>query len=191
MSFRETLERASIAFALTAGAAPLLMAAAPVRADEAYLCAKDKIVYVAVADLERMKRTDPCIAAYYGMRVEAPDKAPDKAPVNAPVKASAGAPEKVIGKAAVATPATARVTTAEAVVKTIEQKPAARAAALPAAAPRPELKPLADAAETRRTHPAQIALAEPAVRVAPGTDFRNVRVLNASSPVDAVFHHSR
>lgn len=59
---------------------PLLAAAAGVlaglvvsaaRADEAYLCADGRVVYVALGTLEAMKRTDACVAAYYGLAVEA------------------------------------------------------------------------------------------------------------------------
>ena len=45
--------------------------AKPAAADEAYLCGPDRIIYVSVADLPEMKRTNPCIAAYYGLKVEA------------------------------------------------------------------------------------------------------------------------
>jgi hypothetical protein len=39
-------------------------------AADAYVCGPDKLVYVAIQDLERMKRTDACIAAYYGLKIE-------------------------------------------------------------------------------------------------------------------------
>lgn len=42
-----------------------------VRADEAYLCEDGRIVKVAPGQLEALKRTDACIAAYYGMKIEA------------------------------------------------------------------------------------------------------------------------
>lgn len=58
-----------IGFALVAAGASAL-APIPSHADEAYLCEDKRIVYVGVADLERMKRSDPCIAAYYGLKVE-------------------------------------------------------------------------------------------------------------------------
>ena len=37
----------------------------PAAAAEAYLCEDGRLVYVEVKDLEKMKRTDPCVAAYY------------------------------------------------------------------------------------------------------------------------------
>lgn len=50
------------------------IAAAPigtVRADEAYLCDGGRIVYVPWGKLEEMKRTDACIARYYGVEIAA------------------------------------------------------------------------------------------------------------------------
>ena len=40
-----------------------------VRADEAYLCEDGRIVKVAPGKLEDLKRTDACIAAYYGLTI--------------------------------------------------------------------------------------------------------------------------
>lgn len=42
-----------------------------VRADEAYLCEGGRIVKVAPGKLEELKRTDPCIGAYYGLKIGA------------------------------------------------------------------------------------------------------------------------
>lgn len=42
-----------------------------VRADEAYLCEGGRIVKVAPGQLEDLKRTDACIAAYHGLTIEA------------------------------------------------------------------------------------------------------------------------
>jgi hypothetical protein len=39
------------------------------RADEAYVCDGGRIVYVKPGQLEHLKRTDPCIAGYYGLSV--------------------------------------------------------------------------------------------------------------------------
>jgi len=41
-----------------------------VRADEAYLCEDGRIVKVALGKLEDLKRTDACIAAYYGLKIK-------------------------------------------------------------------------------------------------------------------------
>ena len=62
--------RVSLGFAVTIASSALIQSAAPVRADEAYLCGPDTVVYVAVADLEAKKHSDPCIAAYYGLTVD-------------------------------------------------------------------------------------------------------------------------
>lgn len=40
-----------------------------VRADEAYLCDGGRIVKVPLGKLEELKRTDACIAGYYGLKV--------------------------------------------------------------------------------------------------------------------------
>lgn len=40
-----------------------------VRADEAYLCDGGRIVKVPFGKLEDMKRTDACIAGYYGLKI--------------------------------------------------------------------------------------------------------------------------
>lgn len=129
------------------GACPL-----SARADDAYLCGPDKIVYVAVDDLELKKRTDPCIAAYFGLKVEEP---------------VASAP------AAAAAPSPARGVKAPPIV-------------------RAELKPLTDSEfPSRAARPLeQQALLLPP-RATPGTDFRNVKILNAASPGDGWFHHTR
>ena len=63
--------RVSIGFVVSATGVALTAVPAPSRADEAYLCAPDKVVYVSTADLPKLKRTDPCIAAYYGLRLAA------------------------------------------------------------------------------------------------------------------------
>lgn len=58
-------------------------------AAEAYVCGPDKLVYVAVEDLERMKRTNACIAAYYGLKIEP----------QSPIVTTAKADQQVIGQA--------------------------------------------------------------------------------------------
>lgn len=42
-----------------------------VRADEAYLCEGGRIVKVTPGTLETLKRTDPCIAGYFGLKIDA------------------------------------------------------------------------------------------------------------------------
>ena len=143
--------RVSLGFALTVASSALLQSSGQARADEAYLCGPDTVVYVAVADLEAKKHTDPCIAAYYGLKVEA------SAVANAAAKPAA-AVDKVAKKAA------------------------------PIAAP--SLKALGEPDipdRVPRKLQRQASLEPP--RTAPGTDYRNVRVINAASEDAAWFHH--
>jgi hypothetical protein len=144
--------RVSAAFAVSISGLALTSLGASARADEAYLCGPDKVVYVAVADLEAKKHSDPCIAAYYGIKIEA-----DAAPAAMPEKQASKPAEKMTS---------ARVTAA--------------------------LKPLSDAEIPSRTSPAlqrQASLEPP--RAMPGTDFRNVKVLNAESPEAEWFRHTK
>lgn len=144
--------RVSIGFVVSAMGVALTAVSAPSRADEAYLCAPDKVVYVSTADLPKLKRTDPCIAAYYGLTVETPAK--PAAAVAASIKPSTPLPAK---------------------------KPAAVV-----------LKPLAEAEATSRpsVQPAQLAALTPPSAM-PATDYRNVKILNASRPDDAWFRHTK
>lgn len=144
--------RVSIGFVVSATGVALTAVSAPSRADEAYLCAPDKVVYVSTADLPKLKRTDPCIAAYYGLTVETPAK--PAVAVTATIKQAAPLPEK---------------------------KPVAIA-----------LKPLTETEAVSRAsvQPAQLAALTPPSAM-PGTDFRNVKILNASRPDDAWFRHTK
>ncbi|MBX9684189.1 MAG: hypothetical protein K2X41_10405 [Hyphomicrobium sp.] len=142
--------RVSVGWLVTIASVAFAAAGGPARAADAYLCGPDKIVYVAVEDLELKKLTDPCIAAYYGLKIAEPSTAAPRNPV-----------------------------------KTVST-----------AAPAPLLRPLADVDLTR-------ASASPIEKIgrqaslqsgpvsAPGTDYRNVHVLNATTPDDAFYHHSR
>lgn len=57
----------------------------PAQADEGYLCSDGSIVYVKLGTLERMKRSNACVAAYYGLKVEeAADRQPAPA-ASAPI----------------------------------------------------------------------------------------------------------
>lgn len=130
----------------------------PASADEAYLCGPDSIIYVSAADLPKMKRTNACIAAYYGLTVETPEP---QAKVPAVAKPSANATKPQ---------AAARAKTAvQAALKPLVEPDAATPAAPQAIR--------------------QAALTRPFA--APGTDYRNVRVLNATSDEAAVFRHTK
>jgi hypothetical protein len=144
--------RISAAFAVSVSGLALTSLGAPARADEAYLCGPDRVVYVAVEDLEAKKHSDPCIAGYYGIKIEA-----DAAPLAKPEKQAAKPVEKITS---------ASVTAA--------------------------LKPMSEPETPSRTSPAlqrQASLEPP--RAMPGTDFRNVKVLNAESPEAAWFRHTK
>ena len=145
MAWRMTAGFAGTAISVVLGFCP-----ASAKADEAYLCGPDTVVYVAAADLEAKKRSDPCIAAYYGLKVE-----------------------KVVAAAA------------NAAEKSIKSAEAAKA-------PAPEFKTLAASDVPDRIAPRrerQAALVMPAA--SPGTDYRNVRVLNPASADQMWFKHSK
>ena len=136
-------------------AAAMAAAMPPARADEAYLCGPDKVVYVKASELEAKKHSDPCIAGYYGL--------------------TAGKPE-------------APATTIAAIVA----EPSPAAAPEGPAVMSVEFKPLAGAdvpvrAARKDRHAALLA----APVAAPGTDYRNVRVINAASEDAQWFRHAR
>jgi len=135
----------------------------PAHADEAFLCGPDTVVYVKPAELELKKRTDPCIAAYYGLQVEAKTP-PTKHPEKTAERGGAPKPEPVE-----------------------EVRRGAPGASNPV-----ELKrlpaPEHDAPD-RAVEERSASLSPPVP--APGTDYRNVRVINASSPGEEWYRHLR
>lgn len=132
-------------------AAAVLAAGPAARADEAYLCGPDKVVYVKAAELELKKHSDPCIAAYFGISLE----------VKANSKVPAVAAEVTTSKAAEAAPAV-------------------------------EFKRLTEADVPIRQNRLDVhaALTAPPTP-SPGTDYRNVRVINAPSGDGQWFKHAR
>ncbi len=131
--------------------------ATPSAAAEAFLCDKARVVYAEIDQLDELKRTDACVASYFGITL-------------APSAAAAPAPS-----------------------------------AMPAVPPSPtaplDLKTLTETAPTQRFVPGQYSrqrvaaldgarLPRPAASAAPGTDFRNVRVVNPSQG-DGWFRHAR
>ena len=64
-------------------AAAVVAATHSARADEAYLCGPDKVVYVKASELEAKKKSDPCIASFYGLSLTKPEPSPDPAPAPA------------------------------------------------------------------------------------------------------------
>lgn len=123
------------------------------RADEAFLCGPDTVVYVKPEDLEHKKRTDPCIARYFGLTVE-----------------SAPLPRESMQPAGHGPTATAKSKPAEIAFKSLQAPETAERVSPPA---------------LERS----AALRSPVA--ASGTDYRNVKVINASSPADQWFKHTR
>jgi hypothetical protein len=171
------LLRAGFAAAL---ALPVLVTVGAIsaRADEAYVCDGGRIVTVRVGELEAMKRKDPCIAAYYGIKADASSASPSmSAPAPAPV-------------AFVEPPLPAR--------RPSPVMPAS--AALPQqAAPHP-VAYSGDVVTVPRVVPVAFRYAAPrragnietpqAAAAAP-VDFRNIPIINAVPGEPAVFHHAR
>lgn len=84
--------RLSLGFPLFATLS-LCAAADSARAAEGYLCGANTVVYVEPQDLELKKRTDPCIASYYGLHVDAvAEPKPTPSPKSAPAKTSKATP---------------------------------------------------------------------------------------------------
>lgn len=137
----------------TALFAAAFAAAAGARADEAFLCGPDNIIYVKPSEIEQKKKTDPCVARSYGLTVE---EHLAETPEGEVVKSETPALSKPAGQKPVALKALQSPETAERVIRDPERT----AALLP---PSPS----------------------------PGTDFRNVRVINASSPGEQWFKHTR
>lgn len=124
-----------------------------VRADEAFLCGPDTVVYVKHEDLEHKKRTDPCIARYFGLNAESTPLPHEGNPVaDQTSTATEKSKRKDIALKSLQTPETAERVSPPALERSAALSP-----------------PVA----------------------APGTDYRNVKVLNASSPADEWFKHTR
>jgi hypothetical protein len=145
------LLRASIAALSFASWA--LAGAPDARADEAYVCDQNRVVYVKPGELETLKHTDPCIAAYYGLKIDDPAGAKPAAQSTDP---SSTAPVDLKKLDAPEDHAHAG------------QKNA-RFAQNTQAGSRPRVPPVAS----------------------PGTDFRNVRLLNAGSDSDGWYRHTQ
>jgi hypothetical protein len=146
------VSRASIGIPVIFVSSFLGLAAPGVRADEAYLCGSDTVVYVKIEELEHKKKTDTCIAAYYGLTV-----ADD-----------ASGPSGIITEPSTIVPEKAK------------------------ARPTIELKSLTEPdhnVRRRETFERSASLMPPSA--APGTDFRNVRVINAGTGESQWFKHDR
>ena len=146
--------RSTATFCSLLGGLGALLTPAGASADEAFLCGPSTIVYVAAGELEQKKKTDPCIAAYFGMTVDPGAKA-EAGP--APVKAN----ERI-----------AKANVPDATVRQLKRLDG------------PEVSdPTAD----RSIRSASLLPPE----ASPGTDYRNVRVINAPSDEARWFRHDR
>lgn len=140
----------------------------PAAAAEAYLCDGNRLVYVEVEDLERMIRTDPCIARYHGVDLQRDTSASEDL-----VRFS----EPLGDAAAPATQARAATTG-------------------PTQAPAPAISPLRATIRStavRRKPATAHGKGEPQqpAQAAPGTDFHNVRVINATEEAERWFRLAR
>lgn len=140
---RASITCAALAFSQFASASPATAA-------EAFLCDKDRVVYVEAGQLEELKKSDACIAAYFGIKLNTPAAAPatskDGAPLDLKTLTETGSADRFVPG---------------------QNDLRRRVAAL-------------DTSGKPKTPPA----------AAPGTDFRNVKVLNASDG-DGWFRHAR
>ncbi len=131
-------------------------------ADDAYVCDGGRLVYARPETLEKLKQTDPCIQAFYRVTPAAPP-------------AAAAAPQAAPASSAIASPAPS---------VTAKNK-------APSAKPAP-LKGTRDAAlkpAPSKSESAKPVAAKP-VEPAAGTDFRNVRIINAPDGPE-FFRHDR
>ena len=178
--------------ALGATIAAMLVQVAPVMADEAYVCEGGRIVTVRFGELEKVAKTDPCIARYLSNRsgVEAAQPAVMAAamtadvplPVRKPANVPADAPDTTRSHAA------AKANGATEVIVDYEAPPAGE---------HDEASPAGEA-EILRPRVVQIAFPrasnhfysrEP-LPTGP-VDFRNVPIINAVEGEPTIFHHTR
>jgi len=137
-------------------------------ADDAYICDGGRLVYARPETLEKLKQSDPCIQGYYASIPAAPATATATPSPAAAANLSPVAPPKIVA------PQTRPGTTAKnksPAEKLIPLKGTTRDATLHVARPKPS--------QTK------------APSAAPGTDFRNVRVINAPAADTALYRHDQ
>ncbi len=133
-----------------------------VRADEAYLCEGGRVVKVPLGKLEEMKRTDACIARYYGLTVKS----------STPLETGTITPHASIAPTAVTPPTAIAPDEPRRGPSQSEGQPAAEL---------PKPAPVRQASAEKPSPP----------RAAAGTDYRNVVLLNAAPGEPAIFRHDR
>lgn len=148
--------------AFTALMAPLVIAANPATADDAYVCDGGRLVYARPETLEKLKKTDPCIQKYY-----------QDVPASL---AAVPIPEPVLAERAEPSIATAPPVSAP---SRNQQGQSGNSVMLKGSKDTKRAPADSKDKEARAKRPEQ----------APGTDFRNVQVIN--SPDSAIYRHER
>ncbi len=189
---------------LRVGSAALLIAAAltlqgrQARAEEAYVCEDGRVVQVRTGELDRLKRTDPCIAAYYKMNVE-PAATPPATPIalrgakvsglgGAITQAAASAPVQMASVDRSPPPPPARNPKLESVAVPAAEAPPVRIAARAEIITSPRVEQIV----FRHQAPARAGIIAPASVVpASAVDYRHVPIINAAPGSDAVYVHTR
>jgi hypothetical protein len=134
------------------------------QADDAYICDGGRMVYARPETLEKLKASDPCVAAYWRLN-EAASPASEPAPATGPQTLAGPPAAKPAGKPV--------------------QRPNLRDALT---GPDPATGPRAKPAATTPTAKSTDRPAPPAS--AANTDFRNVRVINAEDGPE-FYRHDR
>jgi hypothetical protein len=148
-------------------AATLVHGAGRALATQAFLCEDGRVVYVKFGELEQLKRTDPCIARYFGLTAGTPAKAAAAPATLVPSKPPAPAPA-THPAAPIASTAPESGTATAAPVKA----PAPQASTVPAY-PAPPMRPAAK--------PALRGPAEETATAIPVTDWRTVIAVSAEN----------
>lgn len=164
------------ALAVCAVTAMALVTKSPAIADEAFVCGDGSVVNVKSGQLEIVKRTNPCVARYFGLDVETNDDETAKA-----IALRATALLRGDGAKAMKLPArnpTRDPGRSAAVDEARSNGGEDIAAKTPAAR---QASPI-ETGSTRRA---------PAHAENPLTDYRNVRIINAAPGSSAWFHHNR
>ncbi len=146
----------------------------PAHADDAYVCDGGRLVYARPETIEKLKETDPCVAAYWRPTAAVPAGIPAAipAPAREPIFTPILPPDGLAGPKAKPARQASR------------SKPAPQAApGAPSVADRVSTPAALHAPELRAVRPA-------APQAAIDTDFRNIRIINAG-PGTPIYRHDR
>lgn len=167
-----------VAYAVAAVVAFSLLPINTALADEAFVCGDGSVVNVKSGDLEIVKRTNPCVARYFGLDVSTNSIETAKA-------MTLGATALLRGDGNTALPLPSRNPNRPDSAQTaVTAVTAATAGAVASAARTPITQPTSQI-ETGSTRRGAASLDDPA------TDYRNVRILNAQPGAAAWFRHNR